>query len=365
MPMTPIPSGLSSATADVPFLSVIVPAHRCVDMLRECLAGLVASDLPRDQWELIVVDDGSRDGTAEVARQIADRILTTSNGPRGPGLARNLGATHARGDVLVFIDSDVVVSRDALSRFHRIFAERRDVGAAFGAYDTTPRDPGFVSQYRNLLHHYVHRMNPGDAQTFWAGCGAVRTHAFLSVGGYDTDAYPRPQIEDIDLGYRLAEVGIRLVLDPEIQGTHLKRWTLRRMLLTDLRDRAIPWMYLLLDRSAAAGHGPLNLRFTDKLYTVLTGLACLCLLAALLSRDLRWLVLGGVLLLLVAMGNLPLFAWFARIRGPVFAFGVVPLRFLFYMISGMGAAWAIATYRLRPLRRPVASLRAASDRAVA
>src|SRR5690606_37188404 len=71
---------------------------------------------------------------------------------------------------------------------------------------------------------------------------------FTAAGGFDTLRFPRPQIEDIELGYRLRDRGGRILLDPAIEGTHLKRWHLWQMLRTDVRDRGIPWMRLLLER---------------------------------------------------------------------------------------------------------------------
>ena len=247
-------NGRDATTA--PMLTVIVPAYRCAAMLRECLHGLLASDLPR---------------------AVADRVLVVDGGPRGPAFARNMGARIARGRVLVFIDADadadVVVAPTTLRGFAALFARDPALGAAFGSYDDTPGDRGFISQYRNLLHRYVHTRSPGDTQTFWAGCGAVRRDAFLAVGGFDAVRYPRPQIEDIDLGYRLRAHHERIVLDPSLLGAHLTHWTVRNMLRTDLRARAIPWMHLLLRRREVARDGPLNLGMAEKVFTVLTGVA--------------------------------------------------------------------------------------------
>ena len=335
-------NGRDATTA--PMLTVIVPAYRCAAMLRQCLRGLLASDLPRTEWELIVVDDGSPDDTPDAARRVADRVLIVGGGPRGPAFARNMGARMARGRVLVFIDADVVVAPPTLRGFASLFARDPALGAAFGSYDDTPGDPGFISQYRNLLHRYVHTRSPGDAETFWAGCGAVRRDAFLAVGGFDAVRYPRPQIEDIDLGYRLRAHHERIVLDPSLLGAHLKHWTVRNMLRTDLRERAIPWMHLLLRRREVARDGPLNLGMAEKVFTVLTGVALAALLAMLLGRDARWgwIALGAVAIVL--LGNAPLFAWFATRRGWLFALGVMPLRLLFYVVSGLGGAWAVLTH---------------------
>ncbi|MBA2291737.1 MAG: glycosyltransferase family 2 protein, partial [Gemmatimonadales bacterium] len=217
-----------------PRLSVIMPAHQAAHLLPDTLAALCANTLPRSAWELIVVDDASRDNTAEVAGRWADRVIKLPAPPRGPGGARNEGADVATGDWLMFVDSDVRLHPDALARVAAVIDADPTLVAVFGSYDAHPEARGLVSEYRNLLHRYTHIVGAGEAETFWAGCGAVRRDAFRRVGGFDTARFPRPQIEDIDLGYRLRDLGGRILLDPRIQGTHLKRWTLSAMWRTDL-----------------------------------------------------------------------------------------------------------------------------------
>ncbi len=338
-----------------PRLSVIVPAFQCTPYLRVTLDALQRSTLPRAAWELIVVDDCSTDDTADFARTMADLVLTTTDGPRGPGCARNIGARHAHGDVVVFVDADVVVAPDTLALIDARMQDR-SIGAVFGSYDAYPSAPGTISQYRNLLHHYVHHENPGEASTFWAGCGAIRRTAFLAVGGFDERRFPRPQIEDIELGYRLRAMGETIILDPHVQGKHLKRWTLQGMIRTDLRERAIPWMHLLIERREILSTGPLNLRWRQKVLTLSTCLALLLVGVAAIMRDARWLLPAGLLAGLTILGDFALLAWFSRTRGLVFASTVLPLRWAFYIISGIGAAWAIATHRWRqqhPLPLPL------------
>jgi len=332
-------------------LTVIVPAYNCPLVLRQCLDGLRASDLPRERWELIVVDDSSTDNTADVARSLADVVLTTKHGPNGPGDARNLGAAVASASILLFVDADVVVAPGTLSGFLRIFNAQPSVTSVFGAYDDRPSHESFLSQYRNLLHHYVHCENPGSASTFWAGCGAVRRAEFLEVGGFDTTRYPRPQIEDIELGYRLVDRGYRIVLAPELQAKHLKQWTLPNMVRTDLRDRAVPWMTLLIERQEIASNGPLNLQSKEKMLTAIAGAAVACFGIAITTTNSLWL-LGTILGTAgVVLGNAKLLIWFRRQRGMIFALRVIPARMLFYIISGTGAAWAILGHSFRNPRR--------------
>jgi len=182
---------------------------------------------------------------------------------RGPAAARNAGAARAGGDVLVFVDADVVPRPDAFRRIRRAFEQQPSLTAMFGSYDDAPEAPGVVSRFRNLLHHYVHQESAGSAATFWAGIGAIRRDAFVDVGGFDADRYPAASIEDIELGVRLAAAGARLELDPAVQGTHLKRWTLVSMVRTDLVGRGVPWVALLARHGATPN--ALNLGWRHRL----------------------------------------------------------------------------------------------------
>lgn len=180
----------------------------------------------------------------------------------GPAHARNAGALEATGDLLVFVDADVAVHPDAFARIRRAFEHEPGLAALFGSYDDAPTAPGVVSVFRNLLHHHVHQTPERPAQTFWAGLGAIRREAFEALGGFDTVTPHRRAVEDIELGMRLAEAGGRIVLDPLVLGTHMKPWTLRSMLRTDLVNRGAPWVALLVARRQVPAS--LNLRWRHR-----------------------------------------------------------------------------------------------------
>jgi GT2 family glycosyltransferase len=322
-----------------PRLSVIVPAHNAADVLPHCLAALRSSVLDA-AWELIVVNDSSTDGTSALAAAGADRVVDLGGGPYGPAGARNRGSEVARGDVLAFIDADITVHATTLRELLATLDEAPAVDAVFGAYDTNPPARGLVSRYRNLLHHYVHAQNAGPADTFWAGCGAIRRTAFVRAGGFDDDRYRTPQIEDIDLGYRLRALGCSIVLRPEIQVTHLKRWTLGSMIRGDLFNRGVPWMHLLLSRSAPRG-GSLNIQRREKFLTAAAGLAALCVIAAAVTGQATWLAAAAVLTLAIVIANARLFRWFAGLHGWMFGAGTIPLHLLYYMINAAAVAIAL------------------------
>ena len=121
------------------------------------------------------------------------------------------------------------------------------------------------------MHHHVNQHGAGAASTFWAGLGAVRRDSFEACGGFFEH-----RIEDIELGMRLSHTGARILLDPAVQGTHLKRWSFWSMLWTDLFIRGIPWVGLLIQHRGSAAVSKLNLGWRHRI----SARACVAVLVA-------------------------------------------------------------------------------------
>jgi glycosyltransferase involved in cell wall biosynthesis len=244
-------------------LSVIIPVYNGGKYLRACLEHLSRSMF--SGYECIVVDDGSTDDSVETARSFSAKVLSTG-GRRGPAHARNLGAKAAAGDVLFFIDSDVCVGFDTLARVAAHFADDPELAALMGSYDDSPKCKDFLSQYKNLMHCFVHQNGQQQASTFWSGCGAIRKHIFLEHSGFD-ESYGRPAIEDIELGFRLFRAEQKLLLDPDVQVKHLKAWSFFNLVKTDVFDRGIPWTELIMrDRRLP---NDLNLQISQRISVAL------------------------------------------------------------------------------------------------
>jgi hypothetical protein len=281
-------------------LSVVVPATDDPVTLPRCVAALEASDRPAD--EVLVITDPALSATA----------------------ARNAGARRATGDVVVFVDADVEVDPRALGRLRDVLDHDPDLTAVFGSYDDAPADRGVVSAFRNLLHHHVHHRSAGPAETFWTGLGAVRRSAFLAVGGFDEQRYPHPSIEDIDLGDRLRAAGHRVALDPTIQGTHLKVWTLRSMVATDFSRRGVPWVSLQVRRRRLSG--ALNCGWRHRLSAVASVLAVVAAAFAVVPA-----VVAGVAALVGL--NLGFYALLLRRLGVAHAVAGVGLHGLHHLVA--------------------------------
>ncbi len=293
-----------------------------------CLQALVASTCPPD--EIIVVDDASTDASASLAVKLGARVLHLPDGPKGPARARNHGAAAAQGDVLVFLDADVVSHPDTLGRIKTYLKNAPEVAALFGSYDADPPAPGLVSRYKNLLHHYVHQHGRAEASTFWAGCGAVRRDVFRAVGGFD-ESYLSAAVEDIEFGSRLRRQGYHIRLCPDIQVTHLKRWTFFSLLSADIFRRAVPWSRLILRQ----GHWPwdLNVDARSRLSALSAWAALFFLVLGFGSPSVWW----GLLPASTALGvmNADLYRFFWRQGGPGFAVGAAALHALYLIYSSL------------------------------
>lgn len=328
-----------------PTISVVVPVRDGGTRLEQCLKRLQASRIR--PLELIVVDDGSKDDSAERARRLGARVLATDE-PSGPARARNLGARAARGDILLFVDADVLVRRDTTSRVRAAFTREHELDALIGSYDDQPSEPNFVSQYKNLLHCFVHQNGRREASTFWSGCGAIRRSVFLALGGFD-ERYRRPAIEDIELGSRLRSAGRRIVLEPELRVKHLKRWSLPLLIRSDIFDRALPWTELILRER----HMPddLNLERGQRLGVALALAFPLLAAAAMLTPSRAAALTCAGLAFAAFLGGLAVDARFYRFlaarRGRGFALSAVPLHTLYHFYSGAAFGAGILLHTLR------------------
>jgi GT2 family glycosyltransferase len=324
-------------------LSAIVPVYNGAATLAQCLAPLAAMLRAGEIAELIVVDDGSTDDSAAVASKLGARVVA-SGGRLGPGGARNVGAQAASGDTLWFVDADVVVHADAARVLREAFA-RTGATAVFGGYDDAPPAANFLSQYKNLAHHYYHhREDEGPAETFWAGCGAVLRQAFLDAGGFDAARYRAPSIEDIELGWRLRDRGHAIRLVPALRATHLKAWRLGGLLHTDIFRRALPWSRLIQSRPRRAA--TLNIRRSERLRALLAlGLAASMALA-LAGLAPAWLPLA--LLVAAGVANRRLLALFRRRRGVAFAVAALLFHQVYYLYASAAYAWSWVERRVSP-----------------
>ena len=324
-------------------VSAIIPVGRGESRAALCLEHFSRLSPPPE--EIVLVCDGANKVAQEAAESFGARHVEL---PRrlGPAHARNQGAFAARGDILLFVDADVLVPTDVVAKINAALDRENGVAACFGSYDDAPAATNFLSQYKNLFHHYVHQNSPTEASTFWTGCGAIFKDLFEKLGGFNEN-FDLPSVEDIEFGYRLRDAGYRVRLIHGLQVKHLKRWNALLLLRTDLFRRAIPWTRLLLTRPSIPQE--LKLRVNSRA----SGLLAVVLLGALVCLPFYWPIGLGIASL-AALGllslNLPLYRFFRQKKGLLFTAGAIAWSWFYYFYSSLGFGTALVLHGLARLK---------------
>ncbi|MGF1460013.1 MAG: glycosyltransferase [Leptolyngbyaceae cyanobacterium] len=328
-------------------IAVIIPVYNGGESFRRCLESIQSSQLPPD--ELIVVSDGDTDGSWQVAESFGAQVFRLPDSG-GPARARNVGAKAAKSDILFFVDADVTLHPDTITRVKQQFQDQPALGALIGSYDDQPGAENFLSQYKNLFHHYTHQISAEEASTFWGACGAVRRAAFMAVGGFD-ERYRKPCIEDIELGYRLKRHGYSIRLCKSIQIKHLKRWEPISLLRAEVFYRALPWTRLLLrDRQFNAD---LNLSHANRLSVILAHV----LLGSVIVSV--WYPFGFIIAVACALSllviNRDVYRFFLGCRGWWFTLKVIPWHWFYFLYGGAAFAYGTVAHQAERWRQAVFS----------
>lgn len=325
-------------------LSVIMPAHNAARTLARCVDA-VRSSVPSGS-ELIIIDDGSLDDTRALGAAMADRLVVLPC-QSGAARARNEGARVATGEVILFVDSDVVVNRAAVDGLLQAIADGQH--AVFGAY--TPLPPkearSLATDYKNHVHHVTHVVGgPRTATTFWSGFSAIRKDVFDAVGGFDAAVTRSADVEDIHLGYRLTAAGYTIAIEPTSQVEHLKRYTTRGLFASDLFHRAIPWTRALLEMSTF--RADMNLAGPSLIGVAMFGCGLAATAVAPWTDPAVALPLGAALLLAWAWTQRRLVASCWRVGGARLGLAAIGYGAAFCIYAPLGAILGGAAHLLRP-----------------
>ena len=323
-------------------LSVIVPVHDASPLLGETLAAILASEMPRSSYELIVVDDASGDRSITVAARHADTIIRIPGRPAGPAYARNRGAERARGQLVAFVDADVLVRPDTLPRMAGLLSSRPDLDAIVASYDDQPTQQNTVSQYWNLLQHLAGRHSAGVGAHPIAGCSMLRRASLMASRMYDEWRFRSDCVEGLELGQRMSSEGHAVLLSGELRVTHMRRWD-TPSLLRDVwgRSEAIA-RSLGYQRTRRQSRSEVLFTLGALALPVVCLVASLALIAPTGSHASLPVKVLGLLGLLVA-ANLRVYRFLARARGFLFAVRVAPLHVLSQLVavSGLCTGWIL------------------------
>lgn len=211
-------------------LSVVIPTHNRPLELARLLASIEPIPSSEVPTEVVVVDDGSVAGTYDELAKNHPDVRWIHQSQSGPATARNRGWRAATGEIVVFVDDDVVLDPDALVRLRDAVAVDDAVGAR-----VEPLSPGrLVADFMHVEHLVTHKVQDGEVRWLVTACLAVRRTALELVGGFD-QRLPTAGGEDVDLSLRLKAAGLRLSVCPEAVAYHDHRASLALLIRTYYR----------------------------------------------------------------------------------------------------------------------------------
>lgn len=223
--------------------SVVIPAYNAHKTLAKCLRSVYKQKF--SDYEVIVVDDGSTDDTAKIAEEFSARVIKQTPNV-GPAAARNISIKASYGDIIVFIDADVAFrDDDALSKLAEIFKNRPDIAGAIMIKDKVPLNNGLLPLFWALYKYYLWN-KPAEYQTsFTTERSAVKREVFDKVG-YFNEKYKKADVEDFEFGYRLSELGYKMLIVREIKVLH--HFENFRQTTKKTLKRSWQWIRLFLKR---------------------------------------------------------------------------------------------------------------------
>jgi glycosyltransferase involved in cell wall biosynthesis len=323
-------------------ISVIIPAYNAAATIAECMTALNDQSLPRSEYEVIVVDDGSTDDTADIAACYGARVLRQANS--GPAVARNRGITEARGTVVLFTDADCVPAPEWIQEMIAPLADPQIAGSK-GVYRTRQQDltARFIQiEYEDRYDRTARYMYVDFIDTYAAG---YRRDVLVASGGFNT-SFPFASVEDQELSFRLASAGHKMVFNPRAVVYHRHPESWRRY--AQRKHKIGYWKTLVLrlhpSKAWRDSHTPSNLK-------VQMLLAALSAPLALLSFFVRpYVGLLGLTLAAFAASAVP-FVIKAWHRDRPLAFLCLPVLYLRAWSLGLGlvAGYLSALFHRGPL----------------
>jgi glycosyltransferase involved in cell wall biosynthesis len=212
----------------MPAISIIVPTHNSETTIEKCLDAIKKSDI--DNYELIVVDDASKDKTTAIARTFADEVVVNKS-HLGRSRARRVGISAARGEIIVNIDSDIVIKADTLAKVAKHFSKNKSTKAITGLLSKKHPNSNFASQYKNFYMNYYFNKLPEQISFLYGSIYAIRSSVIKPLKLSSTAQVA----DDTELGQDLVGKGLEITLLKDLEVVHLKKFSLVSLLKNDFR----------------------------------------------------------------------------------------------------------------------------------
>ena len=202
-------------------IAVIIPVYNSSQTLKKCLDAVFSNKF--EKFEVIVISDNSEDNSIDIAKNYNCKIIELKQN-RGPAFARNTGANSASGDILLFVDSDVIVKEDILMQVNKAF-NNKEVNIVQGIYSHEPNYKNIITQYQQSFYcYYTWHEQYRYTDTLTSMCFAIRKNTFLKLKGFNTNIR-KATAEDEEFGYKLINDGNKILISRDLNVEHWVNYT--------------------------------------------------------------------------------------------------------------------------------------------
>lgn len=311
-------------------VSIIIALYNAEKTLESTLKSVIRSKFKN--YEIIVVDDCSTDKSLDIVKKYPCKIIKLKK-KSGPAIARNIGASVARGKYLFFIDSDITFGKNAIKELVKTF-KTTDADAVCCGNWMDALNPGAVPSYWAMTKFYDWNSEKDWITVFTTNRGAVKRSVFKKLCGFKT-SYNQADVEDLEFGYRLIEKNYKIFLNKKI---HIKHhfpgffFSIRKMF-----KRSSSWAKLFMKRKR------FDTVCTTPLRGISSALATLMVFFGFLSIFMQPIqILFTILFFILLIINSKLYIFVLMKKGIFYTMKFVIISFIFYFMMGIGVAFSMA-----------------------
>jgi len=316
-------------------ISIVIPTFNAEGFIEGLLDSIFRQGI--QDMEVIIVDDHSTDRTVEIAEGYPVKVIGLKENV-GPARARNIGVREARGDVIFFLDSDVVVMDGTIKELKDYLEENPSINCVIGICTTEPLNDGFVPRYMAMFEyiHLIGRAGKG-VSVFAPRCGAIRKDFFERIGGYN-ESYRGADVEDFELARRINRTDA-IILNERIRVRH--RFADFRQAVRNYFKRTVMWVHLFFKEKRLDNAGPTSPS---------NGVSAICAFLSLLSIFLtpfmqRASYVAVALLAVFLIVNRRWFVFMAKEAGPLFGIRALFLNYILGIEIMLAAIYGLLSYR--------------------
>lgn len=231
-------------------ISIIIPTYNSERLISNLLDSILKSRV--NDFEIIIVDDCSTDDTVELVKNYPIKLVELAENS-GPAKARNIGVKKAHGDIIFFLDSDIVLQEGTIEEVEEYFRSNPSANCVIGICTKEPLNEGFVPRYMALFE-YIHLSGSKaeNVSVFSPRCGAVRTDFFKKMGSFN-EKYAGADVEDFEFARRVNKVD-RIVLNRKMIVKH--QFAGFKQAMKNYFKRTIMWVHLFIKERRLDNAGP-------------------------------------------------------------------------------------------------------------